>query len=247
MRADRFWASGMQTLVQMVFPPRCLNCGGMVDTDYGLCGDCWGQTQFVSGLACDLCGVPLPGGSSAVEHCDECLKIARPWSHGRAALVYAGVGRRMVLALKHGDRHDIARPAARWMARVTRPLIRPDMLVVPVPLHLSRHLARRYNQSALLARALADELDLAWCPDVLQRRAATPSLEGKSRAERFDALEGRLTVPDLRTDMVQGRPMLIVDDVMTTGATLAAAAEACLAAGATDVCVSVLARVDQAH
>ncbi|MBP0483278.1 ComF family protein [Sagittula salina] len=236
----------MQTLVQMVFPPRCLSCGGLVESDFGLCGDCWAQTTFTSGLCCDLCGAPLPGESESAEHCDECLTVARPWSHGRAALLYSGVGRKLVLGLKHGDRHDIARPAARWMARAARGMATPDMLVVPVPLHLSRHLARRHNQSALLAQALAAELSLDWCPDALERRQATPSLEGKSRAERFEVLAGRITVPNLRTRMIVGRPVMVVDDVMTTGATLAAAAEACLAAGATEVCTCVLARVAQA-
>ncbi len=245
MRADNFWTTQMQTLVQLVFPPRCLSCGGLVETDFGLCGDCWHQTRFVTGLACDLCGVPLAGDSSGVEHCDECLTIARPWTHGRAALVYKDVGRRLVLALKHGDRQDIAKPAAQWMARVTRPIAQPDMLVVPVPLHLHRHLARRYNQSALLARALASQLGLDWCPDALERRQATPSLDGKTRAQRFETLAGRITVPDLRTSLIAGRPVLIVDDVMTTGATLAASSDACLAAGATEVCISVLARVAQ--
>ncbi len=242
MLAHRLWSTGMQTLVQMVYPPRCLACGGLVETDFGLCGTCWRDTPFISGLSCDLCGVPLPGQSDRAEHCDDCLSIARPWRHGRAALVYRDRGRRMVLALKHGDRHDIARPAAKWMARVTRGLIRDNMLAVPVPLHVRRHLKRRYNQSALLAEALARDLGLGWCPDALERVRPTPSLEGKSREERFTALDGMIRVSDWRRPMIEGRPVLIVDDVMTSGATLAAASEACLAAGATEVCVSVLAR-----
>ena len=242
MLAHRLWSTGMQTLVQMVYPPRCLSCGGLVETDFGLCGTCWRDTPFISGLACDLCGVPLPGHSDRAEHCDECLTIERPWSHGRAALVYKDRGRRLVLGLKHGDRHDIAQPAARWMARVSRNLNRDNLIILPVPLHLHRHLKRRYNQAALLAEALAAELGCDWCPDALYRVQPTPALEGKSRSERFETLQGRISVPEWRTPLIQGRPVLIVDDVMTTGATLTAAAEACHAAGATEVCVSVLAR-----
>lgn len=237
------WARRMQTLVQMVYPPRCLSCGGLVETDFGLCGACWRDTPFISGLTCDLCGTPLPGQSDHAEHCDDCLTVARPWAQGRAALVYADKARRLVLALKHGDRHDIVEPAGRWMARTTRPIVRPDSLVVPVPLHLHRLLSRRYNQAALLAQALAQELDCDWCPDALERVAATPSLDGKSRDERFSTLHGRIAVSRYRADMIAGRPVLVVDDVMTSGATLAACAEACFAAGATEVCVSVLARV----
>lgn len=243
--AHRLWSAGMQTLVQMVYPPRCLACGGLVETDFGLCGTCWRDTPFVSGLACDLCGVPLPGQSDHAEHCDDCLTVARPWVQGRAALVYRDRGRRMVLGLKHGDRHDIARPAAKWMARVSRGMLRDNMLVVPVPLHVNRHLRRRYNQAALLAQALAAELGCDWCPDALQRIRATQPLEGKGRAERFDALQGQIRVADSQVPLINGRPVLIVDDVMTSGATLAAATEACLAAGATEVCVTVLARASK--
>ncbi|MDA7423439.1 ComF family protein [Thalassococcus lentus] len=237
------WQRGMQTLVQLVYPPRCLSCGGLVESDFGLCGACWRDTPFVTGLVCDLCGVPLPGESDSIEHCDECLKTARPWMQGRAALIYKDRARRLVLALKHGDRHDIAKPAAKWMARQLRPIVKPDTIVVPVPLHLFRLMGRRYNQSALLADALATELGCVWCPDALERRQSTPSLDGKTRDERFAILAGRISVPRERAPLLKDRPVLIVDDVMTSGATLAAATEACFAAGASEVCVSVLARV----
>ncbi|KUF09542.1 ComF family protein [Pseudoponticoccus marisrubri] len=233
----------MQMLVQMLYPPRCLSCGGLVETDFGLCGACWRETPFTSGLTCDLCGTPLPGQSDRAEHCDDCLATARPWDHGRAALLYRDKGRRLVLALKHGDRHDIARPAARWMARTSRDMLQQDTLIVPVPLHLRRLLRRRFNQSALLAQALAAETGLDCCPDALTRHVATPSLEGRTREDRFATLSGALRVTPAHASRIAGRPVLLVDDVMTSGATLAASAEACLAAGASSVCVSVLARV----
>jgi predicted amidophosphoribosyltransferase len=227
----------------MVYPPRCLACGDMVETDFGMCGPCWRDTPFVVGLACDLCGTPLPGESDRPEHCDECLRTPRPWAQGRAALVYRDTARRLVLGLKHGDRQDIAGPAAGWMARVTRPVIAPDMIALPVPLHLRRHLKRRYNQSALLGAPLARTLGIDWCPDALVRPDRTPSLDGKTREERFAILDGGLCVNPRRAARLVDRPVLIVDDVMTSGATLAAATEACLAAGASRVCVTVLARV----
>ncbi len=237
------WATGMQTLVQLMYPPRCLSCGGLVETDFGLCSACWRDTPFIAGLSCDQCGVPLPGQSDRIEHCDECLTVERPWSRGRAAIEYKDKGRRLVLAFKRGDRQDIAKPAAKWMARVTRGLVQDDMIIVPVPLHLHRHLSRRYNQSALLAEALAHELDLDWCPDALQRPRPTPTLDGKSPSERFETVSGRITVSADREELLRDRPVLIVDDVLTSGATLSAASEACWAAGASQVFVSVMARV----
>ena len=234
----------LQTLMRMVYPPRCLNCGDMVDSDFGLCGPCWRDTPFIGGTVCDLCGTPLPGGEPGeIAHCDDCLTIARPWQRGRAALLYDGNGRRMVLALKHGDRHEIVQPAARWMAQAARPLVVPGALIAPVPLHWSRLLRRRFNQSALLAQAFARETGLPHCPDLLRRVRRTDILDGKGRDQRFAALTAAVTVPANRAERVRNRAVLLVDDVMTSGATLAACADACLAAGATQVSVIVLARV----
>ncbi|MEM9551863.1 MAG: phosphoribosyltransferase family protein, partial [Pseudomonadota bacterium] len=157
--------------------------------------------------------------------------------------LYQGRARSMVLALKHGDRSDIARPAAKWLAQAGRDLIGPQTLIAPIPLHWSRLVKRRYNQSALLSHALANELGAAHCPDLLVRTRQTKPLEGHTHAERFAALDQAIKVHPRRRHRLAGRPVVLVDDVMTSGATLGAATEACLASGANDVCVLVLARV----
>lgn len=234
----------MQAALHLVYPPQCLSCDALVTTDFGLCGPCWRDTPFITGLVCDLCGTPLAGEDSGKpEHCDDCLTIARPWSQGRAALLYKDNARHMVLALKHGDRLDLARPAAVWLLRVAQPLLRPDMLVAPIPLHWLRLLKRRYNQSALLSAALARMAGFEHCPDLLIRRRSTPSQEGRNRDARFANLADALALHPRRAARVEGRHVLLIDDVMTSGATLAAAAEACVAGGAKGVSVLVLARV----
>lgn len=149
----------------------------------------------------------------------------------------------MVLALKHGDRPEIARPAGLWMARAARPFLKDGMLIAPVPLHWTRLMKRRYNQSALLAQALARETGLAICPDLLVRPERTTPQDGKSAAMRFADMASAVKAHPKRRHRMAARSVILVDDVMTSGATLTACAEACRAGGARDIFVLTLARV----
>ena len=235
--------SGLQTAVAHLYPPRCLGCGETVDHDFGLCSTCWRDTAFIGGALCDGCGTPLPGAATVeVLHCDSCMTAPKPWVQGRSALIYRDTGRKLVLGLKHGDRQEIARPASLWMANAVRGIVPDHTLIVPIPLHWMRLIKRRYNQSALLAKELARQMGLAWCPDLLQRSRRTPSLDGMGVAERFTTLQGAIRVHEGRRSRMIGRPILLVDDVMTSGATLSAATEACQQAGSGEVRVVTLAR-----
>ncbi|MFN6951555.1 MAG: double zinc ribbon domain-containing protein [Albidovulum sp.] len=234
----------MQSALRLLFPPQCIACGEPTVSDFGLCGTCWRKTPFISGLVCDRCGMPLPGEEEGrAEYCDDCLTLARPWVQGRSALLYRDNARNLVLALKHGDRLELARPAGLWLLRAARPILREGMLVAPVPLHWTRLVRRRFNQSAVLSKALAREAGLDHCPDLLLRVRQTPSQDGRNREERFANVAGAIRVHPRRGHRIAGRDVLLVDDVMTSGATLAAAADACLAAGAESVSVVTLARV----
>jgi len=232
----------MQTLMRMIYPFQCLTCAEMVEEDFALCGSCWRDTNFIRGLTCRSCGVPLPGDDENDVHCDDCMAVARPWSTGKAALLYHGNGRRLVMALKHGDRTELAKPAAKWMADAMHEP-KPETLVVPIPLHRMRFLKRRYNQSALLAKELSKLKRLRYKPDALQRVKATKPLDGHNRDERFQMLNAAIRPHPKKGAMLKGQRVLLVDDVMTSGATLAAATEACTLAGAIHGDVLVLARV----
>lgn len=231
-----------------MFPPQCLDCGAGVAGDGALCPDCWREAEFVGACICDCCGTPLPGdgGAEAGLACDDCLARPRPWGRGRAALVYAGSGRRLVLALKHGDRPDLAPALGGWLAAAAAPLAAPDMIVVPVPLHPRRMLKRKYNQAALLGAAVARAHGLRLDAAALRRVRHTPMQDHGSVGDRFANVEGAIRVADRARARLQGRPVLLVDDVMASGATLAAAAAALAQAGAGPLSVAVLARAVKA-
>lgn len=234
----------MQTVLQAVFPPECLGCGVRVDADFGLCGVCWSDTPFITGAHCDLCGTALPGQTpdGEVLICDECHRVERPWNKGRAVMRYAGKGRGLVMGLKHADRAEVARAAGPWLMRAAGDLLKDKPLLVPVPLHPIRLALRRYNQSAMLALALGHTSGAQVSVQALRRVRATPSQEGRGRDGRFENLAGAIAPHPRHGKDLSGRSVIVIDDVMTSGATFSAATEACRAGGATQVCVLALAR-----
>ena len=237
-------AGKFQTALRVIFPPQCVGCGALVDSDFQLCGPCWAHTPFITGLICDTCGLPLPGAADGHRsQCDDCMKTPRPWSAGRAALLYKDGARRIVLALKHGGRMEVARAAGGWLARAGSDLLRTDTVIAPVPLHWTRLFHRTFNQSAALAQALSALTGHEMCPDLLVRPKRTVPLDHKTAEARFEALTNAIHVHPRRRSVLAGRSVLLIDDVMTSGATFAAATEACHAAGSGDVFVLALARV----
>lgn len=234
---------GLQRALSIVYPTQCVLCASQVDREGGLCGACWRETPFIGGLACDACGAPLPGYEKGRAHCDRCLETPRPWEAGRAAFLYEGNGRRIVLALKHGDRTDLAKPAALWLQHAGRDILTPDTLLVPVPVHWSRLLRRKYNQSAEISRALSKVTGMAMCQDALLRTKRTQSQNGMTVAERQSNMENAISANPKRFSVLEGRRICLIDDVMTSGATLTGCASAAFEAGADQVFVMVLARV----
>ena len=231
-----------QKIVRAFYPPQCGLCEAPTETEHALCGSCWADMYFL-GRGCQKCGAPLLGltdGTDAI--CDDCTRIARPWLRGGALLAYKDGGRRFVLALKHGDRTDLALTAGPWMARAISKLNLHDPVIVPVPLHRSRLRHRRYNQAALLAVATARHSRSDVCLDALRRAKRTLPLDGATRDQRFERLSGAIEVNRKRAARIAGRDIVILDDVMTSGATFSASAEACQRAGAEKVCVLSLAR-----
>lgn len=230
-------------LLDAILPPHCLKCRVPVGEPGSLCADCWNAVTFIAEPVCAACGLPfeVPAGRDAL--CGGCLRRRPVFERARAALAYDDASRDMILAFKHADRTEAAPAFARWMARAGRDLTARADMVAPVPLHWRRFWRRRYNQSALLARALGGQAGIAVVPDLLVRARSTPSQGGLGRAARARNVRGAFRLNGRMAARVRGARVLLVDDVYTTGATVEACARVLLRAGAAAVDVLTLARV----
>ncbi|WP_022697243.1 ComF family protein [Euryhalocaulis caribicus] len=203
----------------------------------------WGALDFIEAPFCDTCGTPFSFEVEGAAVCGACA--ARPPRYGKArsALAYDDASRKLVLAFKHGGRRDALPAFADWMARAAGPLLAEADYIAPVPLHYSRLIRRRFNQSGVLARALAARSGAVFDPDSLYRRRRTQTQAGKTRRGRRRNVAGAFAVRQSAADRMRGARVLLIDDVLTTGATLEACARALRQAGAVEVNAVTLARV----
>ena len=238
--------AALRRLVDLALPNRCVGCRGVIGADGALCPACFARLDFITAPLCGRCGLPLPSGAGEELSCGACLAQPPRFAAARAALVYGGLARDVVLMLKHADRTDLARPLAEWLRRAGAPRIDSADLVTPVPLHPRRLARRRYNQAGLLAQALAKQCGLPLSPDLLRRIRATPSQGHLNARQRHQNVRGAFAVRPRSAARLKGARVLLVDDVMTTGATLDACAAALLKAGAAAVDALVVARVVRA-
>ena len=228
--------------VDLVLPPACLACDAPVVQPGALCPDCWGRIAFIGRPCCARCGLPFAIEAAEGAICGACTRAPPAYARARAAFRYEGVGRELILSFKMADRSWLAPRLAGWLQRAAAPLLAEADLVVPVPLHRWRLLARRFNQAAVLAGLAAREAEAALVPDLLVRTRRTPPQTRLSGAERRRNVRGAFRVRRGRERLVTGRSVLLVDDVLTTGATANACARVLRKAGAARVDVATLAR-----
>ena len=237
-------ASGLfRAVLDLVLPPRCLSCGIPVTEPGTLCGSCWTALTFISAPNCAACGVPFVFEVPDETLCGQCQRRRPRYDRARAVLRYDSASRDLVIAFKHGDRTDSAPTFAAWLHRAAGDLLDGGPVLVPVPLHPARLRARRYNQSALMTAGLARISGLDWSADGLVRTRRTRSQGRLGRDERRRNVGGAFALTERGRDTVAGRAVVLIDDVLTTGATVEACARPLLAGGAASVVVLTLARV----
>jgi ComF family protein len=233
-----------RALLNLVYPPLCLVCRAPVSEPRALCASCWKGLTFFEGAMCTICGLPFELDPGTDSLCASCQAHPPAFDCARAALAYDDASKGAILALKRADRLEFAQLFALWLKRAGQALLEECDVIVSVPLHRLRLWTRRYNQSALLAQRLARATGKPFDPFVLARTRATPSQGNMPSAKaRQRNVRGAFKVPDRRAAAISGRTVLLIDDVLTTGATIQACAKALRRAGAAKVLVLTIARV----
>ena len=236
-------SSALAPLIDLAFPPRCPLCGEGLAAQGGLCGPCWSELAIPGEPACALCQRPFSDSVVGGSVCAPCL--AEPPRHDgiAAATLYNDASRRLVLAFKHGHRIALAPFLARLILARLPAKIGSDWVVVPVPLHRWRLWRRGFNQAALIGREIARARRSSLLVDALVRRKATPVLGGLGSAARARALSGAITLNPRAAPVLKGAKVVLVDDVLTSGATSSACVRVLKRAGAEQVVIACFARV----
>ena len=228
--------------VDVALPRLCPACREPV-SDAGLCAGCWSRLSFIAPPYCERLGTPFPFDAGKGLLSMEAIADPPAYGRARAAVRYDDVARTLVQAFKYGDRLDLAPVMGRWMANAGHELLSGADAIVPVPLHWRRQWARRFNQSALLAEVISKASAIPVAYSALKRVKATPQQVGLSQSARAANVQGAFRVPPDGRPEVAGRRLVLVDDVLTSGATVDTCARALLRGGAANVDVLVFARV----
>jgi len=231
--------------MDFLIPPLCLGCDKPVGQAQALCATCWNAIHFIDKPYCAKCGAPFDFPVDEGTQCGACLDEPPLYTAARAALVYDEASKPLILRLKHADRLHPVPALAAWMARAGGAFWPEADVIVPVPLHRWRLLKRRYNQAALLAQGIGRQVDKRVDVDLLVRHRATETQGRRNRKERKANVAGAFA---LRSGAkVEGQTIVLIDDVLTSGATADACAKLLFAAGARAVYVVALARAHKGN
>lgn len=227
-------------LADMVVPPTCIYCRKPLAVHDALCAQCWRSVKFIRPPLCDRLGIPLPFDIGGPAISAQAAANPPDYDRARAVAHFEGIFRHLIHRLKYNDNHIARRLFGRWLAETGSELLREADLIVPVPLNRWRLLTRRFNQAAILSRELNRLAGIPWDPLVLQRTRSTASQVGLTHDQRRRNVQGAFSVAPKRAAAVKDRAIVLVDDVITTGATVEACARALKRAGASRVDVLAL-------
>ncbi|TCM48720.1 ComF family protein [Rhizobium sp. PP-F2F-G48] len=226
----------------LLYPPVCRGCARFVQSHAAVCPLCWASLRLIERPFCEVLGVPFSHDLGRGILSADAIANPPPFTRLRSVAIHTGIARDLVHALKYTDRTDLAPMMAAWMLRAGEGAVEAAEAIVPVPLHKYRLWSRRFNQSAELARALARLSGRPMVSEALVRQRPTARQVGLGAAQRQDNVRGAFRVTEAGQPLVAGRRIVLVDDVYTTGATVAAATRALKRAGASEVTVLTFAR-----
>jgi ComF family protein len=245
-RAAAAWSQAARLALDIALPTLCVACREPVDGE-GVCGSCWARLSFIAPPFCPRLGIPFVYDPGPEMLSMEAISDPPAYARARAAVRYDEVAKTLVHALKYQDRTDLAPMMGRWMARAGRELLDQADALIPVPLHWRRGFSRRYNQSGALARAIERHSGVKLLSEALRRVRPTAQQIGLNRPQRASNVQGAFQVLSHRQPEIQGRRLVLIDDVLTSGATADACARALSRAKAGQVDVLVFARVVDTH
>lgn len=230
-------------LLNILLPPRCIACGVQVQEAHNVCGVCWKELEFISDPRCGSCGFPLEEGAKTGSMCGYCIQHTPPYDAGISILAYNNISKKLISEFKYADRQHGLPRFVQWMSSFGRPVLESADIIAPVPMHWRRMLARSFNQSALLASAIAKKHKISYQPQLLRRVKHIPPQASLTRKQRLKNIKGAFILNARYKGRLKDKHIVLIDDVITTGATMKECAKALKKSGAAKVSFLTLARV----
>lgn len=234
-----------KNIVDIIFPPRCLSCAMLVDVQGSLCSTCWSEIRFIQSPHCSACGFPFEYEVGNATLCGDCTKLRPVYHKSRSVLCYDDRSRSLITRFKYGDKTHASDTFGKWMVRAGEEFLKQSDYLVPVPLHKIRLFTRRYNQSALLAYSMQKYCHVPVLPDGLIRKRHTPPQASLSYKQRLTNVKSAFAVNACYSNTMEGKKVVLIDDVTTTGSTIEACCKVLLKAGVDEVNVLTIAKTVQ--